>query len=542
MYTRLTGLSKMGVECSFFRAILVLVCLNLLWRTVRYCLGFPLFGDEAFVANSFLVRDVIGLTEGLEHYQIVPLMYLWGTFLVSAIAGTSEWALRSLSFIAGIIGVLLFVRLAFELLPRKAALLSLAIFCASYYPVRHAAEVKPYSFDLLVSLCITMAVFAYVRSGSDRSLKIWILACTLGVWASYPSVFVSVGSSLVLAVQGLLLHRKYARPAILVAALTTVSFAAMYLWIGSTQRAAGEDVLINLELWASTFPPWSEPSRLAEWFVHTHLGKMFAYPNGGNNGGSSVTFFLFCIGAWTVWQDNRLKVLILVSPFPLMLVAASVEAYPYGGSARVAQHIAPAVCLLAGAGLSRVLRLRPGEVLEKRALIVVAVCVLLMLGGLARDVVKPYKEVADWINRRVVQDLSEAARTGEQWIVFGAWGENAGAVPNLYDWAGSAARFRYYLLRRAEHRVHWGPDEEQLGRLTGGPARLLVYQHPYVPFPAAEFGQYLDRVKQHFEITDTVINTFEEGDEKLSVYGLRARNETRQDQVAGPKSNMQTTP
>jgi 4-amino-4-deoxy-L-arabinose transferase-like glycosyltransferase len=518
MYTRLTGMSKTESDTRMLVCIVALVGLTLLWRTLRFALVFPLFGDEAFVANNFLVRDFAGLTQGLEHYQIVPLLYLWGTLSVSKIAGTSEWALRLLSFAAGAASVFVYVRIAFDLLPRKAALVALAIFCASYYPVRHAVEVKPYSFDLLASLCITMMVVAYARSRSYKALGAWAIACTFGVWASYPAVFVAIGSCLALATQP-----RHRRPAVFVAAGTALSFLLMYAWIGSEQRAAGRDVLVNLELWASTFPPWSEPSRLPGWFVHTHLGKMFAYPNGGSNGGSTLTFVLFCIGAWAVWRNDRLKVLILVGPFPLMLVAASFEAYPYGGSARVAQHVAPAICLLAGAGLARLLRLTSAAVLERRLGLVVAISLVLMIGGLVRDAVKPYKELSDRINRQVVTLLARDASPGVPWIVYGAWGDQGGRVPNLYDWAGSAARLRYYLLREAGDRLYWGPGPEALSALRGGAARLLVYRHPYVPFPGAAFGAYLGDVGTHFETAGSRVYPFREGDEQLTVLDLEPR-------------------
>jgi hypothetical protein len=41
--------------------------LNLLWRAVRYALGFPIWGDEAFVAVNLLTRDFRGMTAPLEY-------------------------------------------------------------------------------------------------------------------------------------------------------------------------------------------------------------------------------------------------------------------------------------------------------------------------------------------------------------------------------------------------------------------------------------------------------------------------------------------
>ena len=214
MYTRIEALAKAEHGRQIVRLAVILIALNILWRSVRYFLNFPLFGDEAFVANNFMLRDFWGLTEGLEHYQIVPLGYLWGTWLVSEIAGHSELALRLLSYMAGLASVLLFAQLAFKLLPVKTALLSLAIFCASYYPVRHAAEVKPYSVDLLISLVLILTALNFVTRPSGRSFCGWAAACAVAAWASYPSIFVSAGSCGVIALYALRGQRSYLRFAI----------------------------------------------------------------------------------------------------------------------------------------------------------------------------------------------------------------------------------------------------------------------------------------------------------------------------------------
>ncbi|MDJ0956480.1 MAG: glycosyltransferase family 39 protein [Arenicellales bacterium] len=520
MYTRIAQLAEAENSQKLFWLATVLIALNILWRSVRYALGFPLFGDEAFVANSFLVRDFLGLTEGLEHYQIVPLLYLWGTWLLSYVVGQSEWGLRLLSYVAGIAGVLLFAHVSLKFLPKKTALFSLAIFCASYYPVRHAAEVKPYSLDLLVSLCITVTAWNFLTARNKQNTFWWALACVVGVWASYPSIFVAGGICLVIFGYGLIRQRAYLLPTVAVGLATSLSFASMYYFIGSAQNAAAGDILVQLELWASTFPPWSEPSRFFDWFVHVHLGKMFAYPNGGNNGGSALTFILFCIGAWSLWRQERLKVLVLLSPFPLMFVAASLHAYPYGGSARVAQHVAPAICLLAAAGLAYLMRIRPGGHIEKRALVFVGICMALILGGIVRDVVKPYKELADQDNREVIEQMAEAATDEERWIVFGVWGDVSRDVPNLYHWAGSAARLRYYLLRLAGERIQWGPNPAEILEGAGSPKLLLAYQHPYVPFPHKKFEAYLRQVNRGLRTELVATHPFRELAEKLVVYEL----------------------
>jgi len=169
------------------RLTLVLVCLNLSWRVVRYAAGFPLFGDEAFVANNFLLKDFWGLAGSLEHYQIVSLVFLWAEWMVVKLSGLSEWSLRFVSFTAGLLSVFVFVRIALRFLPRVQAIFAVGIFCASYYPVRHATEVKPYSLDILCAMLILLTALEYLREPDRRHWLIWTLVCGLGVWASYPS-------------------------------------------------------------------------------------------------------------------------------------------------------------------------------------------------------------------------------------------------------------------------------------------------------------------------------------------------------------------
>ena len=48
-------------------ATLIAVGSGLVWRTVRYALAFPLWGDEAYVAINLITRDFAGLARPLEY-------------------------------------------------------------------------------------------------------------------------------------------------------------------------------------------------------------------------------------------------------------------------------------------------------------------------------------------------------------------------------------------------------------------------------------------------------------------------------------------
>ena len=77
------------------RWLLLLVALGLIARLVRYAVGFPIWGDESFVACNFLTRDLHGLlSQPLEFEMVVPLGWLVPTHLLSSWLGPEPWVLR----------------------------------------------------------------------------------------------------------------------------------------------------------------------------------------------------------------------------------------------------------------------------------------------------------------------------------------------------------------------------------------------------------------------------------------------------------------
>jgi Dolichyl-phosphate-mannose-protein mannosyltransferase len=469
----------------------ILLAAGLLWRLVRYLLIFPLWGDEAFVAVNFQTRGFAGLTERLEYGQIAPLGFLWTTAAVVKAFGAAEWALRLLPFLAGVAALFLFTRLARSLLGRHAALAAVAIFAASYYLVRHGAELKPYTFDLLASVVIlSLAIAARRSSGIDPLIALGA-ACAAAVWFSYPAAFVAGGTLLVLFAFALSRGDRRAVGAVAASGvLLAASFAAMYALVGSKQQWRPESVE-GFGHWADEFPPLSEPWRLPLWLVRQHTGNMMAYPNGSRGYGSVVTTSLVIAGAVSWWRrGRRLDVLLLLAPLPLMLLAAALRKYPYGGSARVSLHLAAPFCILAGQGLVALLRRLLGP---RRAAAGTRIAALVMLafiaGGLALDVARPHKSLADRERRDFVRELAAKSGPDDRWLVFGSFSDTPWA-PNLFHAGGSAATIRYYAPRYAPGELLWGADPVTLFPRRGARTWLIAYEDEEAPFAADQWTAY----------------------------------------------------
>lgn len=387
-------------------------------RLWRFLLRFPLSTDEARLASSWIDRGFLELLQPLDYWQVAPTLFMWCNLAVIKVLGFSELPLRLLSLALGLVSLLLMRRLCLRLLPAVPALLAVALLAVSYYPVRLAAEAKPYSADLFFAVLLT--VLAVEAAKEPRQLR-WLVALAavapLAVGASYPSVFIigGVGLGMLPAIW------KAGRwpPRLLwgaFVATSLASFAAVFFWIIPDQYQAFERSGTYLEFWTRSMPSLDDPVGLIGWLVFAHTGRTFGYPVGADYGGSLLTFACFAFGAALLYRARaRWALAILLLPFALMLGAALLGYYPYGGSGRISQNLAPAICLLAGLGLAWLLSLRRDGAARRRGL--VWALALLALFGIVfgvRDLFRPYLEKSGVGAREFARTLwTEKARDAE---------------------------------------------------------------------------------------------------------------------------------
>ena len=298
----------------------------------------------------------------------------------------------------------------------------------------------------------------------------------------------------------------------------------MYLTFGAGQAAAGAG-LAESHTWNFTFPPIKEPWLLPVWFYQVHTGNMFAYPNGGHAPGSIATFVLFVIGCIAMWRENRTGLFLLLGPLPLMFIAAAMEKYPYGGSARVAQHFAPAVCLLAGFGLLATLRwFFSGRQTVDAMRIALIVFVVVILVGIGRDFYEPFKKRPDTENKRVMRKLAGQTPDDATWVVFGSM-DDVGHVPHLVVWGGSAARFRFNVFRFAPVEVLWGPTEREIATIQTDTVWVLAYEDNKGDIQPQRLNNYLALFEARYRKVgehEHLLHDVHDGDEAIRVYRFEA--------------------
>ena len=442
-------------------------------RLLRIGLDYPLWRDEAYLAVNLLERDFARLAEPLDFQQVCPLLFLWAEKAMSLGLGCSEWSLRVLPTIASIASLFLLRHVAGRLFTGITPVVAVAILAIAYTPIRHGGEIKPYATDFLVSLgLIALAVESLRRPSRTRPL--WLLAAVgpLAIGLSNPAIFVAAGVGVVLPFS---VYRSRSPrsigPLILYELGVIAGFLVLSISVNAAQRAS---VMGWMRIyWAKSFPPDSFWPLLA-WLVRVHTSHAFAYPAGGDLGASSLTTALVVVGILAFLRRGSKTVLaLLLTPFALGLTAAFLGLYPYGGSARTMQYVAPSIILLASLGVAVLIeRLPEPRWRDRTARLLLSGCVVIGLGMMVWDVAHPYKEPPDRASRDFARRF---------WAEEGEGAELCCARTDLHlplnplTWRGDRAAI--YLFYQARFRGQQSPaDGPRLGSVgESHPLRIVAF-------------------------------------------------------------------
>ena len=459
----------------------------------------PFWGDEAFLGLNVIRRDYGDLLRPLDLAQVAPGLFLWIERFVYVHLGMSEWALRLPQMVAGIGALFLFWRWARLLARPLAAAMAVGIVAVGHYLVRYGVEFKPYAFDLLASTALLLPATHYLISRRLGWMAVLIAVTPVCLLVSYPSVFVAGGIAFALL---FVLWRSRWTHWVVAGAYAAVVAGVFFLVIGlyaqgQYDRTGGS----MLAYWKDAFPP-GDPIRFAAWIVRIHTGNMFAYPFGGKNGASILSVVGFLIGLVAFRKERtgdtgRALLALLLVPFALTFVAAAMHRYPYGESARVAQHLAPAIIVLIGVGIETVI-LRSSRQPETRRLaarIVFVFLLLLALGGMAENVAHPYKTMPDFLARRLFRDL------------FREVGNN-GHIVVLQPRDGLISNFQWYLSEHEDRVIYDGWNEETW-RNEQGKLRILNLEKD--PTAAGRLRRMLGREVNSSEVHDLQLGPVQTG-------------------------------
>lgn len=379
---------------------LALVVIGLIWRCSRYFLAFPIWGDEAMLLVNYFTRGYLDLFGPIDGCQIAPLLFHICEMTAFQWLGPSEVAVRLPAFVICLASLPLFWHVTRRLLSPLGHTLAVAIFSVSIWPATMGALVKPYAFDLFVSLGMTALFVEWLRDTERRAwLVALILALPLAMMASYPAVFVAGGIGAVLMAEAWQRRdRGLLALGMVYGVVLAVSFGGHYLLVGMrhlNSPVAGVTTAVGMDqYWSNAFPPLN-PFKAVLWFFLVHTGQMAAYPLGAASGGSILTASLALVGLVVLVRQGHGRVVgVILVTFGLWFLASLLRKYPYGLSCRLSQHVAAFYCLTAGMGAAAIiLRLTSDHRKLVATLGVCGVLATIGLGGSVRDFLYPYREL-----------------------------------------------------------------------------------------------------------------------------------------------------
>ena len=404
---------SVGPERRVERWIIAFMVLGIALRLVRFGLKHPLWRDEAYVAVNLLERDFAGLAAPLDFQQVCPLLFLWAEKGIIRLLGFDEWSLRLLPTVASIASLFVLRHVAGRLMGPVAQLFAVAFLAVAYTPIRHGGEVKPYATDLLVVLGLIALAVEWLRAPS-RIRWLWWLALLgpVAIAISNPAIFVAASLFPVLGWRAI---RERSLPALIALAVSGAATGATFLiLLRLVNGPQGESVMPWMQVyWAGSFPP-RDPLPLLAWLLKVHTSYAFGYPAGGNFGASSLTTLLMAIGVVASFRRGSRTVLaLLLMPFVLGLAASFLGRYPYGGSARVMQYVAPSIIILAGLGVAVSLgRIKRPRRRERAAWLALVGLAAMGVGMIAWDVTHPFKEATDEASREFARRFWAEASAG----------------------------------------------------------------------------------------------------------------------------------
>lgn len=307
-----------------------------------------LWQDEAALVLNVLRKDFGELLGPLLFHEAAPPLFLWLERATVLALGDSLWALRLPPLLASLLSLGLFASAARRLLPPAAAAWAVFFFACSDRLLWHACEAKPYGFDVLAATALIALYGASENWPLPRRLAAFALAAPPLIWLVYPGGFL-YGGVLAACLPAVLRERsasaRWAYAALCAAVVG--AFISLALGPAAAQRSGAMDAC-----WTAFFPRWEQPLSVPGWAAAASLGVL--HYSLRPLGEILVLPLLLAAGAW--WRGGRRPlVLLLLVPVALALLAACLGRYPYG-DARVLVYAAPAVALLAAAGIPPLLQ------------------------------------------------------------------------------------------------------------------------------------------------------------------------------------------
>lgn len=330
------------------RASWLIIGIGIVLRVTQFLYNRSLTEGEAPLALNIIQRSYAELLKALDYVQAAPVGFLMMQRFLVELFGNSEYALRILPLIAGIVSLFLLYEIARKTLSKEATLIALILFAVGDHLIYFASEVKQYSSDVTITLLIIlMAIYVFNKNFNVKYILLFGFVGAISFWFSHPAVLTFCAAAIVLLLSIIRRKKRQNFAWLFVAgAIAITSFSINYV-ISLESLSRNKEFL---HFWQHSFMPFP-PSSLSDikWFGYVFL-RTFKFPVGLSIYELFLAVLSFLIGCIIMFYKKRKILALLLLPIILTLIASGLQKYPFEG--RLLLFITPSMILIIAEGIT----------------------------------------------------------------------------------------------------------------------------------------------------------------------------------------------
>jgi hypothetical protein len=341
---------------TILRVLIILILgLGVLLRLAMFFHNRNLIIDEANIVRNLAERSFGGLALPLRYEQYAPPVFLWIEKLSSLLFGYGEKAMRLYPLLCGVGTLFIFPAVARKLMRAEVLWLPLAYLAGGFIFIKYSAELKQYMPDTFIALLLLWLALRWDISSMPRARFIlyWILAGSIAIWSSMPSVFILAGVGCYYAWSSFRQkqHRNFMHLAI-IAVVWLLQFGLYYLTILKAQINSS-----YLQNYHRGYFLYATPANNAEWLHNWERIEDIMGNVGGWTGIAVASNLIFLVIGlvYLLWKRSA-NFMLVALPILLVLLAAALDQFSLID--RVILFMLPLWLLVIGIGFEVLWKLR----------------------------------------------------------------------------------------------------------------------------------------------------------------------------------------
>ena len=399
---------KIIIKYFYDHAAFYLIALGLFLRLNHFFENRSFWLDEAYVAFNLThlsLKDILLFVPFFGPQASPPMLFLLTEKILMLTLGNNEIVLRSFPAACSIASLILFSFFCTNFLKKKYRLLALSIFIISEPLIYYAAELKPYSTDLLFSLILYLSC-SFNKENNISFQQILFLGAlgSIAIFFSYPSAFILASIGITLLFRSVKSRNKtdFIKTVLICFWWLLNIFFLYYVAIRTLFKNDTLIAIINLSNFfpVSPFTSLENTGLFIKFFIRNMLSPLGIFP-------LSLWTIVALTGIIKVFQQDKEKFILFASPIFLALAASFVQKYPF--VPRFLLFLVPPYLLFLSEGIESLLK---NPLLSRRS-VKLALIVLLLFMPIHNIVTTLIKGREKEDTRSIMQQFQKHYKSGD---------------------------------------------------------------------------------------------------------------------------------